>query len=145
MTDLAFSGVHHISLPVTDLAVSIGWYERCLAAQRVRRFDHHDEAGAVFAVVLQLPGRGPMVEPRRDVAVASAVSGFMPVAFAVRDQKELSHWIDHLKAQHICAFPGNQAACRGIGRRDVSRRAGASLLHRSRWRVHRRQLRRVRL
>lgn len=105
MTDLAFSGVHHVSLPVTDLTASISWYERCLAAQRVSRFDHHDEAGVVFAVVLQLPGHGPMVELRQDAGVATAVSGFMPVAFGVRDRDELGRWIDHFEARGIAHSP----------------------------------------
>lgn len=105
MTDLAFSGVHHVSLPVTDLAASIRWYETCLAAERVIPFDHHDKSGAVFAVVLRLPGHGPMVELRVEPAVAAAIPGFMPVAFAVRDPEELGRWIDHFEAHGIAHSP----------------------------------------
>lgn len=105
MTDLAFSGVHHVSIPVTELAVSISWYETCLAAQRVSRFDHHDEGGAVFAVVLRLPGHGPMVELRLAPSVAGAVSGFMPVAFGVGDRDGLSRWVDHFVAHDIRHSP----------------------------------------
>ncbi len=55
MSELGFSGVHHVTIPVSDLPASIAWYTTCLAAKHVTRFDHHGQDGAVFAVILQLP------------------------------------------------------------------------------------------
>lgn len=101
MTDPAFSGVHHVMIPVTDLPASIAWYESCLAAERAPRFDHHDEDGAVFAVILRLPGSGPQVNLRLDPALAHAVAGYMPVAFAVADRAELDRWVEHLDTHNV--------------------------------------------
>jgi len=99
--DLEFTGVHHVTIPVTDLQASLSWFETCLTAKRLERFDHHDEGGVVFAVILQLPGHGPIVELRVDPTVANAVTGYMPVAFGVRDLDELGRWISHLDEHGI--------------------------------------------
>ncbi len=101
MSELGFSGVYHVTIPVTDLPASIAWYTTCLAAKHVTRFDHHDQDGAVFAVILQLPGHGPQVQLRTDPAVAGTMAGYTPVTFGVADRAGLDRWVAHLDAHDI--------------------------------------------
>jgi len=129
VTELGFSGVHHVTIPVTDLSASIAWYTTCLAAKHVTRFDHHDQVGAVFAVILQLPGHGPQVQLRTDPAVAGAVAGYTPVTFGVVDRAELDRWVVHLDA-HDIAFGREDPTDRGHGERGIARWTHAALLHR---------------
>lgn len=96
-----FTGVHHVRIPVRELGRNVDWYEVCLDAERVARFDHHDSDGAVFAVVLELPGAGPMVELRIDPAAASGAAGYRPVAFGVGDRAGLDRWVAHFDGHHI--------------------------------------------
>lgn len=125
MTTPGFTGVHHVTIPVSDLQADITWFENCLAAERLPRFDHHDQDGAVFAVILELPGSGPLVELRLDPAVAGAVAGYMPVAFGVRDRDELDRWISHLESHNI---EHSAVAIRRVGHSmDVKTRDGLLL------------------
>jgi len=101
VSELGFSSVHHVTIPVTDLSASIAWYTTCLAAKHVTRFDHHDQDGVVFAVILQLPGHGPQVQLRTDAAVAGALAGYTPVTFGVADRAELDRWVAHLDAHDL--------------------------------------------
>jgi len=101
VSELGFSGVHHVTIPVTDLPASIAWYTTCLVAKHVTRFDHHDQDGLAFAVILQLPGHGPQVQLRIDPAVAGALAGYTPVTFGVADSAELDRWVAHLDAHDI--------------------------------------------
>jgi len=101
VSELGFSGVHHVTIPVSDLPASIGWYTTCLAAKHVTRFDHHDQDGAVFAVILQLPGHGPQVQLRTEAAMADAMAGYTPVTLEVADRTELDRWVAYLDAHDI--------------------------------------------
>ncbi len=111
MPDVHLTGIHHLAFPVSDLGASIAWYERCLAAARITRFDHHDPDGVVVAVILALPG-GPLLELRSDPATAGAVSGYLPVAFGVSDRVDLDRWIAHLDAQGV---EHSEVATRRVG------------------------------
>jgi catechol 2,3-dioxygenase-like lactoylglutathione lyase family enzyme len=106
------SGVHHVTIPVTDLHASVAWYETCLAAERIARFDHHADDGTVFAMVLRLPGKGPLLELRTSPAVASAVAGYTPITLGVADRDELDRWASYLDANGI---PHSQVTTRRIG------------------------------
>jgi catechol 2,3-dioxygenase-like lactoylglutathione lyase family enzyme len=101
MAESELSGVHHVTIPVTDLDLSIQWYEACLAAQRIPRFDHHGPDGKVFAAILRLPGPQSLVQLRADPDTARSLAGFTPVTFAVADRAALEGWLARLDAHGI--------------------------------------------
>jgi catechol 2,3-dioxygenase-like lactoylglutathione lyase family enzyme len=66
-------GVHHIKLPVRDLARSRAWYESRLGYQVTTEFV---EKGMLAGLVLTHPNGGPMLGLRRDPERAAAAAGF---------------------------------------------------------------------
>jgi hypothetical protein len=54
MTSPTLSGLHHVTLSLTDLDGATTWFETVFGARRLAELDHHDEHGSRFAVVLRL-------------------------------------------------------------------------------------------
>jgi catechol 2,3-dioxygenase-like lactoylglutathione lyase family enzyme len=92
----AVSGIHHLKIPVGDLGAAAEWYRRVFGARREERFDHRDEEGALFAVIMTIPGLGTPVELRLAPRAAAAVAGYDPITFAVAGRPELDDWVRHL-------------------------------------------------
>lgn len=92
------TGVHHVTYVVRDLDAGINWFERALGARHVDRFDHHDESGVRFGVVLQLEGFPGMVELRVATEQYPLHPGYDPVTFEVADDAALESWAAHLAA-----------------------------------------------
>jgi catechol 2,3-dioxygenase-like lactoylglutathione lyase family enzyme len=63
MANVTFTGIHHIKLPVSDLARSREWYERVLAYTVDREFP--DDDGVVRGVGGRMPGTGVPVALRQ--------------------------------------------------------------------------------
>ena len=72
MATVALTGVHHVTFPVSDLEAGVTWYETVLGARRDHRLDHHDADGALFAVVLWVPGLEMPVQLRLGSATSAA-------------------------------------------------------------------------
>lgn len=109
------SGLHHLTLPVTDLDVSLEWYQRVLGATRIERHDHLDEQGTRFAVVLEVADLGTLLELRAAPDRARALEGFAPITFAASDEAVLHAWLHHLDGQGVPHSP------------ITARRAGSSV------------------
>jgi glyoxylase I family protein len=92
------SGVHHVTFVVRELDAGIEWFERVLGAQHIDRFDHHDELGVRFGVILQLEGFPGMVELRTATELYPLREGYDPVTFEVADDAALESWLRHLDA-----------------------------------------------
>lgn len=92
------SGVHHVTFVVADLDTGIAWFARVLGTQHVSRFDHHDEAGGRFGVVLALAGFPGMVELRVATEDYPLRSGYDPVTFEVPEDAALDAWFAHVKS-----------------------------------------------
>lgn len=105
MSSAAVSGLHHLTLPVTDLDASLEWYQRVLGARRIERHDHVDEAGQRFAVVLEIAGLGTLLELRVAAERARALAGFAPITLAAADDAALDAWIKHLDAERVAHTP----------------------------------------
>jgi catechol 2,3-dioxygenase-like lactoylglutathione lyase family enzyme len=105
MTTPTLSGIHHLKLPVRDIPASVAWFERALGARRIERFDHHGESGALFGVIVMLPGVDEPVELRLAPAAAKAVAGYDPVTFGVADRAALDAWIEHFDALGVAHSP----------------------------------------
>ena len=58
------SGLHHLKLPVSDLDTSLHWYERVFDAEHLAQFDHFDDNGARYAVIIAIPGLPTPLELR---------------------------------------------------------------------------------
>ncbi|HEY3472258.1 MAG TPA: VOC family protein [Amycolatopsis sp.] len=99
------SGIHHLKLPVRDLAAATAWFADAFGARHVERFDHYDDAGELFAVIIMLPGLDVPVELRLAPAAAEAVAGYDPVTFGVADRAALQTWVDHLDARGVAHTP----------------------------------------
>src|SRR5689334_1237683 len=67
------SGVHHVKLPVSDVARSRAWYERVLGFELVVEFV---EDGQVRGVALRREDCAAQVALRHDPARAQALAGF---------------------------------------------------------------------
>lgn len=77
------AGVHHIKLPVRDLARSEAWYGRVLGYRRVAEFL---ERGTLTGLALDHPAGGPHLGLRQDPARARAAAGFDYFAIGVPDE-----------------------------------------------------------
>ncbi|WP_029113698.1 VOC family protein [Mycobacterium sp. URHB0044] len=96
------AGIHHISITVTDLEASVGWYERLLGANRVpTAFPHYECEDTGYAELL--------IEPRSGVVIGlhtntgndgrqfdEARTGLDHVAFNVATRDELEAWTTRL-------------------------------------------------
>ncbi|GGF22608.1 VOC family protein [Subtercola lobariae] len=91
------SGLHHVTFVVTQLDPAIEWFARVLGAQHVTRFDHHDETGVLFGVILELTGFAGMVELRVATAEYPLRPGYDPVTFEVADDEALAGWLRHVE------------------------------------------------
>jgi len=82
-------GIHHIKLPVSDVARSRAWYQRVLGFETTIEFV---EEGVVNGLALQCDGCQPQIALRLDPDRARAWSGFDPVALLVSSRDEVQRW-----------------------------------------------------
>lgn len=85
MTDSVpvLDGVHHLKLPVSDLAQSQEWYERVLGYRKLVEFV---EDGKVAGIAMEHPAGGPGFALRLDPERAAAAAGFDYFSIGVPDQ-----------------------------------------------------------
>jgi catechol 2,3-dioxygenase-like lactoylglutathione lyase family enzyme len=90
------SGLHHATFVVSDLDAGIEWFSQILGARHIPRFDHHDEAGARFGVIVELDGFPGMLEIRVATDSYPVPVGYDPLTFEVADDAALDAWLAHL-------------------------------------------------
>jgi catechol 2,3-dioxygenase-like lactoylglutathione lyase family enzyme len=89
------SGVHHVKVPVTDLARSKQWYEDVFGFQATIEFP--DDQGVVRGIAGEVPGLGrAIVALRENAAAAAGCAGFDPFSFGVEGRDDLEAWIGYL-------------------------------------------------
>ena len=99
-------GLHHLKLPVADLHRALGFYERVLGARRIPGADHHRaDDGALYAMILQVPGLGALLELRLNAGQAECQRGFDPFTIAVPDRACLQRWDAFLTAAGVPHSP----------------------------------------
>ncbi|MFD8686523.1 VOC family protein [Streptomyces sp. NPDC059651] len=101
MSPPLLSGLHHVTLPVSDLETSTAWYTSTLGATRVPGLDHHDPDGGRYSVVVTLPGLDVPVQLRLAPAAAAMPSTYDPLTLSVADESGLHTWARHLDALGI--------------------------------------------
>jgi len=91
----ALAGIHHVKLPVTDLARSLEWYRSRLGYEVEIEFI---EQGKLMGYALSHPGGGPGLALRLDPARARAAAGFDYFAFGVPGKAQLDQLAARLDA-----------------------------------------------
>jgi catechol 2,3-dioxygenase-like lactoylglutathione lyase family enzyme len=89
------AGVHHLKLPVRDLARSRTWYESRLGYQVQMEFV---EQGRLMGLVMGHPKGGPSLAVRLDPERAEAAAGFDYFSIGVPDRASIERLADHLTA-----------------------------------------------
>jgi catechol 2,3-dioxygenase-like lactoylglutathione lyase family enzyme len=69
----ALAGIHHLKLPVSDLARSLAWYQSRLGYRVVLEFVEHDQ---LMGYAMAHPNGGPDLALRLDPDRARAAAGF---------------------------------------------------------------------
>ena len=83
------AGIHHIKLPVSDVARSRAWYQRVLGFQTEIEFV---EDGEIKGVAIRRDGCQPQIALRHDPDRARALSGFDAVALLVPTRDDIQRW-----------------------------------------------------
>jgi catechol 2,3-dioxygenase-like lactoylglutathione lyase family enzyme len=91
----ALAGIHHLKLPVTDLATSREWYRSRLGYQLQIEFV---EEGRLMGCALRHPNGGPPLALRLDPDRARAAAGFDYFAIGVPDKEAMDRLADRLNA-----------------------------------------------
>jgi catechol 2,3-dioxygenase-like lactoylglutathione lyase family enzyme len=99
---MQIEGIHHLKFAVADLERSEAFYSAAFGAKRLSQMDHHMPDGTLFAVILDMPGLGTLLELRLDAASARAQANFDPVTLNVADVAALNSWIAHFDR---CGLP----------------------------------------
>jgi catechol 2,3-dioxygenase-like lactoylglutathione lyase family enzyme len=104
-----FGVVHHLSFTVTDLDVSIAWYQRVFQAEPMGvRIPHHGREETGFSVLLRDPRSGLIIGLHRNLGNSGerfdeARTGLDHVSFGVAGRDELeawTAWLDELQIGH---------------------------------------------
>jgi catechol 2,3-dioxygenase-like lactoylglutathione lyase family enzyme len=94
------AGVHHLKLPVRDLARSEAWYRKTLGYRRAAEFMEGD---TLMGNGMVHPDGGPELAFRLDPPRAEAAAGFDYFSIGVPDKitmDALAAWLDALGEQH---------------------------------------------
>ena len=91
----ALAGIHHLKLPVTDLATSREWYRSRLGYQLQIEFV---EEGRLMGCALGHPNGGPPLALRLDPDRARAAAGFDYFAIGVPDKEAIDRLAGRLNA-----------------------------------------------
>ncbi|MFN8028639.1 MAG: VOC family protein [Acidimicrobiia bacterium] len=87
-------GLHHVKIPVSDMARSREFYERVLELEPLTEFrDDHD--GVVRGVVYRSKG-DLMISLREQPVAAAGLRGYDPFAMLLRGRADIDHWVDRL-------------------------------------------------
>lgn len=112
MTDAAgptITGIHHFSVTVRDLEVSVAWYQRVFGVDRVpMTFPHYEREDTGYAVLLIDPRSGLAIGLHTNTgndgqAFDEARTGLDHVGFNVATRAELeawTAWLDELGIEH---------------------------------------------
>ncbi len=104
MTRPKLAGIHHIKIPVSDLARSTRWYGDVFGLRVTMEFPEAD--GVVRGLGGDVDGLGPVgLALRENPTAAEGCRGFDPVSFGVDDRAGLAAWASHLDGLGIAHSP----------------------------------------
>ncbi|HEY7054263.1 MAG TPA: VOC family protein [Mycobacterium sp.] len=108
-TPPGITGMHHISLTVTDIDASLDWYQRLLGAQRIpASFPHYEREDSGYAVLLIDQRSGLAIGLHANTANVGeqfdeARTGLDHISFNVAGRSDLqtwASWLDELDIEH---------------------------------------------
>lgn len=114
----ALRGIHHVKLPVADIARSREWYQRVLGFVVDIEFV---EDGVVMGLALRDPGGTVGLALRHDPARAAVLAGFDPLALAVPTRDGVQDWrrrLDDLQVPHGGIVTGHRGGSVLVGLQD---------------------------
>jgi catechol 2,3-dioxygenase-like lactoylglutathione lyase family enzyme len=112
------AGVHHVKIPVSDVAASRDWYQRVLGMQVSLE---SVEDGTLMGVALADPAGAVQIALRHDPDRASALAGFDPLALAVATRDDVDAWrraLDDLGEPHGGVVAGSTGGAVLVGLLD---------------------------
>ncbi|NEA38734.1 VOC family protein [Streptomyces sp. SID11385] len=109
MSPPRLTGLHHVTLPVSDLETSAAWYATALGATRIPGLDHHDPAGNRYSVVVALPGLDTPLQLRLAPEAVATAGGYDPLTLGVGDRAELDTWAAQLDSAGVAHGPVTEA------------------------------------
>ena len=101
-TDPLVTGVRHLKIWVSNLALSRTWYEQVFGLQH--RISFEDSDGVVRGMSFAVPHAGFEIALREDPARAAALHDADPFALATT-RAGLDRWVDHLDALGVPHSP----------------------------------------
>ncbi|MBV8964882.1 MAG: VOC family protein [Mycobacteriaceae bacterium] len=105
----AVTGIHHLSLTVSDIEASLAWYQRLLGAHRIpMTFPHYEREDTGFGVLLLEPRSGLMIGLHTNTGnegerFDEAHTGLDHVGLNAGTREELAAWaawLDELGIEH---------------------------------------------
>lgn len=112
------TGIHHLKLPVSDVARSRTWYEQVLGFHLVMEFV---EEGVIRGVAIAHETGQPQIALRHDPERARAMAGFDPVALLVPSRDDVHAWataLDDAGEAHGGVVVGHRGGAVLIGLHD---------------------------
>ncbi|MQA10248.1 MAG: VOC family protein [Pseudonocardiaceae bacterium] len=108
MSHPELAGIHHVKIPVTDLARSVDWYGKVFGYRTTWEFPEAD--GVVRGVGGEVPGLGCTLAFRVNPKAAEGCRDFDPVSFGVRDREHVEEWAAHLDGLGVPHSPVIEAS-----------------------------------
>lgn len=96
-------GLHHVKIPVSDMARSRAFYERVLELEVLSEF-RDAEDGVVRGVVYRAKG-DLMISLREQPVAAAGLAGYDPFAIMLRGRADIEHWVERLDALGVAHAP----------------------------------------
>ena len=102
------TGIHHVSITVTDLERSVPWYSEVLGLTKLMDEPHPDDEG--YAIVLGKPDWSMCVglhthPTNESESFAESRTGLDHVSFMVSDRAELGAWQTRLSDLNVTHSP----------------------------------------
>jgi glyoxylase I family protein len=96
-----FPAITHVALTVSDLSVSVPWYQQLFGSDPVIDEDTGPFRHVVWMVGGTLVGLHQFPDPNKDVTFDERRPGLDHLAFACRDRSELEQWEQRLNEQGV--------------------------------------------
>jgi catechol 2,3-dioxygenase-like lactoylglutathione lyase family enzyme len=100
----AITGIHHLSVTVSDVEASAEWYQKIFGLQRVPvTFPHYEREETGYAVLLVDPRSGLAFGVHKNTSnqgesFDECRTGLDHFGFNVSDRAEMERWAEHLSA-----------------------------------------------